>query len=75
MDWASVYYLGVTFLLFAIFAAIAIRTYSRKHKEKGEAPKYRMMEDEWEEGDSKSAPDKGNGAASRSGETKEPRIR
>ena len=55
MDLASVYYLGVTVLLFAIFAAIAIRTYSRKHKEKGEAPKYRMMEDEWEESGSRTS--------------------
>jgi positive regulator of sigma E activity len=46
MDLASVYYLGVTLLLFAIFAVIVARTYSRKRKEKGEKPKYRMMDDD-----------------------------
>ena len=46
MDLASVYYLGVTILLFLIFAAIVARTYSKKHRARGEAPKYRMMEDE-----------------------------
>lgn len=73
MDAASVYYLGVTFLLFAIFAAIWIRTYSRKHKEKGEAPKYRMMDDDWDDTGSRSAApdDDGNGATPRPGEEKE----
>ena len=46
MEPASVYYLGVTFLLFGIFAAIVARAYSGKRKAKGEAPKYRMMEEE-----------------------------
>lgn len=46
MDMASVYYLGVTFLLFAAFVAIVVRTYSRKQREKGELPKYRMMDDD-----------------------------
>lgn len=46
MSDASIFYLGVTFLLFAIFVAIVVRTYSKKHKVQGEAPKYRMMEDE-----------------------------
>ncbi|MBI2353690.1 MAG: CcoQ/FixQ family Cbb3-type cytochrome c oxidase assembly chaperone [Deltaproteobacteria bacterium] len=46
MDLASGYYLGVTFLLFAVFAAIVARTYSRKQRERGEAPKYRMMDDD-----------------------------
>jgi cbb3-type cytochrome oxidase subunit 3 len=46
MDVASACYLGVTFLLFIIFAAIVARTYSRKRKKKGEAPKYRMMDDD-----------------------------
>ena len=46
MDMASIYYLGVTILLFVIFAAIVARTYSRRRREKGEAPKYRMMEEE-----------------------------
>lgn len=45
MDWGSVLYLGVTFGLFAIFAVIVWRTYSRKRKEQGEAPKYRMLDD------------------------------
>jgi hypothetical protein len=46
MDLASVYYLGTTFLLFALFAVIVVKTYSRKQREKGEAPKYRMMEED-----------------------------
>jgi hypothetical protein len=44
MDSASVYYLGITLLMFLIFAAIVARTCSRKRKERGEAPKYRMMD-------------------------------
>lgn len=43
---ASVYYLGVTIVLLAIFIFIIIRTYSKKERERNEAPKYRMMEDE-----------------------------
>ena len=46
MDLASIYYLGVTILLFLIFAAIVARTYSKKHKARGEEPKYRMMDDD-----------------------------
>lgn len=46
MDLASIYYLGVTILLFLVFAAIAARTYSKKHKASGEEPKYRMMNDD-----------------------------
>jgi len=46
MDMASIYYLGTTLLLFAIFAVIVARAYSRKRKEKGESPKYRMMDDD-----------------------------
>jgi len=46
MDIASIYYLGVTLLLFLIFVVIVARTYSKKRKVKGEEPKYRMMDDE-----------------------------
>lgn len=46
MELASVYYLGVTILLFAIFAVIVARTLSKKQRTRGEAPKYRMMDDE-----------------------------
>lgn len=46
MDWASIYYLGITILLLLIFAAIVVRTYSKKHKARGEEPKYRMMDDD-----------------------------
>ena len=46
MDTASVYYLGVTVILFVVFAIIVARVYSGKRKAKGEEPKYRMMEDE-----------------------------
>lgn len=45
MDLASIYYLGVTILLFLVFAVIVARTYSKKHKVQGEEPKYRMMDD------------------------------
>ena len=46
MDLATIVYLGVTIGLFVVFAAIVIRTYSRKRKDYMEAPKYRMMEDD-----------------------------
>jgi len=46
MELASVYYLGVTILMFVIFAAIVARTYSRKRKVRGEAPKHRMMDED-----------------------------
>ena len=46
MDLASVVYLGVTIGLFIVFALIIRRTYSRKRKETGEAPKYRMLDDD-----------------------------
>ena len=45
MDLASIYYLGVSILMFVIFAVIVVRTYSRKRRETGESPKYRMMDD------------------------------
>ena len=47
MDMASVYYLGVTIFLFLLFAVIVARTYSKKHRVKGEEPKYRMMDDQY----------------------------
>jgi len=46
MDMASVYYLGVTVLMVVVFAAIVARTCSRSRREKGEAPKHRMMEED-----------------------------
>ncbi len=46
MDWGSITYLGVTFALFVVFVLIVIRTYSRKRKDQGEAPKYRMLDDD-----------------------------
>ena len=46
MDLASIYYLGVTILLFLAFAVIVVRTLSAKRRESGEQAKYRMMEDE-----------------------------
>ncbi|HLO26714.1 MAG TPA: cbb3-type cytochrome c oxidase subunit 3 [Geobacteraceae bacterium] len=46
MDLASVYYLGMTVLMFLVFAALVARTCSRKRKERGEAPKYRMMNED-----------------------------
>jgi len=46
MDSASLYYLGVTFGLFAVFAVIVARTYSRKRKNAVEEPKHRMLDDD-----------------------------
>lgn len=46
MDWASFLYLSVTFGLFAVFALIVRHTYRRKHRDRKEAPKYRMMDDD-----------------------------
>jgi hypothetical protein len=46
MDWSSILYLGVTFGLFVIFVLIVIRTYRRKNRERGEAPKYKMLDDD-----------------------------
>jgi hypothetical protein len=46
MDLASVYYLGVTLLLFGVFVIIVARTYSRKRREQGESPKYRMLDED-----------------------------
>ncbi len=46
MDLASVYYLGTTIGMFAIFAMIVVKTCSRKQRDKGETPKYRMMEED-----------------------------
>ncbi|RMF47797.1 MAG: CcoQ/FixQ family Cbb3-type cytochrome c oxidase assembly chaperone [Deltaproteobacteria bacterium] len=46
MDWASVFYLGTTLLLLLIFALIVVRTCNRRHRDKGEAPKYRMLDDD-----------------------------
>ncbi len=46
MDLGSFLYLGVTFGLFAVFVAIVLRTYSKKRKEQGEAPKYSMLDDD-----------------------------
>ena len=46
MDLGSILYLGVTIGLFAIFAVIVVRTYSKKRKERGEAPKYSMLDDD-----------------------------
>ena len=46
MDLASVYYLGSTLLMFAVFAYIVVRTYRSSEKKRGEAAKYRMMDDD-----------------------------
>jgi hypothetical protein len=46
MELASTYYLGVTILMFVIFAVIVARTYNRKKKDEGEAPKFRMMDED-----------------------------
>ena len=46
MSLASFLYLGITFGLFVIFAAIVIQTYRRKNKKRLEEPKQRMLEDD-----------------------------
>lgn len=46
MDLASIYYLGVTLVLFGIFAVIVVRTYRKSARERGEAPKFRMMDED-----------------------------
>jgi hypothetical protein len=46
MDLASLAYLAVTIGLFAVFALIVIRTYSRKGKMRMEEPKHRMLDDD-----------------------------
>jgi positive regulator of sigma E activity len=46
MDWASLAYLAVTIGLFAVFAVIVVRTYSRKGKKRMEEPKHRMLDDD-----------------------------
>ena len=46
MDLASVYYLGSIALMVAIFLLIVVRTYRGKERQRGEAPKYRMMDDD-----------------------------
>jgi hypothetical protein len=46
MDWASVLYLGVTGGMLAVFAVIAIRTYSRRNRRRLEEPKHRMLDDD-----------------------------
>lgn len=45
MDLASIYYLGVTLVLFLVFAWIVVKTMNRKRKDHGENPKFRMMDD------------------------------
>lgn len=46
MNRNALLYLGITFGLLVIFALIVLRTYRRKNKERGEAPKYTMLDDE-----------------------------
>ncbi len=46
MDRASLAYLAVDVGLFALFAAIVIRVYRRRNREKGEQAKHRMLEDD-----------------------------
>jgi hypothetical protein len=46
MDIASFFYLGTTIGLFAIFAALVLRTYNRKRKKQMEDPKHRMLDED-----------------------------
>ena len=46
MELASVYFLGVTLLMFVVFAVIVVRTCSKKQRIQGEAPKYKMLDED-----------------------------
>ena len=46
MDWAALLYLGVTGGLLAVFIAIAVRTYSRRNRNRLEEAKHRMLDDD-----------------------------
>ncbi|NIQ96982.1 MAG: cbb3-type cytochrome c oxidase subunit 3 [Desulfuromonadales bacterium] len=46
MDWASIFYLGVTFGLFIVFALIVFRTCRGKNRKTMEDPKHRMLDDD-----------------------------
>ena len=46
MDMASIYYLGVSVLLFLAFIAIVARTYSKKQRVRVEQAKYRVIDDQ-----------------------------
>ncbi|RMG58809.1 MAG: cbb3-type cytochrome c oxidase subunit 3 [Deltaproteobacteria bacterium] len=46
MSLQALAYLFFTIILGVVFAAIIVYTYGRKRKEKMEAPKYRILEDE-----------------------------
>jgi len=46
MSWSALLYLAITFGFFVIFALIVLRTYRHKNKERGEAPKFSMLDDE-----------------------------
>lgn len=58
MDLASIFYLGVTLLFVLVFAAIAVRTFSRKRKIGGEQAKFRMMDDEYPKDETEKKHDK-----------------
>lgn len=44
MNLDTVIYLGMTLILFIIFAVIVYRTYRRSAKDRTEQPKYRMLD-------------------------------
>jgi hypothetical protein len=46
MNLASIFYLGSTVLMLAVFILIVVRTYRSSERQRGEAPKYRMMDDD-----------------------------
>lgn len=45
---AGLAYIGVILFLFVVFALIAMSTFSSRNRQKGEAPKYRMLWDDEE---------------------------
>jgi cbb3-type cytochrome oxidase subunit 3 len=51
MALADILYLGVTVILFIIFAVIVFRTYRKDRKDEVEAPKYRIFDKDQDKGD------------------------
>lgn len=46
MDWASLLYLGVTGGMLAVFVMIAVRTYSKRNRNRLEEAKHRMLDED-----------------------------
>lgn len=46
MSWDVVIYFSITVALFIVFAAIVANTYKKSSRDKNEAAKYRMLEED-----------------------------